>query len=183
VVPRPEAEDNPAWKQPIAYCTVVRDDGQMLCVERLRHQGEGRLHGQLSIGLGGHIEPDDLAGGGGPVRAALSRELHEELVLPLGLPPPEFLGLINDDSTAVGRVHFGLAFCQRVPARGIVQIRESRKMRGAFRHLAGPQGVWQDLARFETWSRILLEARVVEALANTRPAARRSSCGKTQEEP
>lgn len=181
VLPREQAEGDPGWKQPIPYCTIVRQ-GLCFCVERLPRQGETRLHGRLSVGLGGHIAEEDL-GGADPVRTALHRELAEEVSLPPGTSASHFLGLVNDDGDEVGRVHFGLVFGVVIPAEGSVRVLESLKMRGDFRHLVGPDGLWQDLHRFETWSRILLEARALEALATHAPRRRGKSCGKTQEEP
>ncbi|MEZ5963510.1 MAG: hypothetical protein R3F56_06660 [Planctomycetota bacterium] len=181
--PREVAERTPAWKQPIPYCMLVRR-GEVFCVERLPRQGEARLHGKLSVGLGGHVEAADLDPEEGPILTALRRELAEEVRLPPApLPAPRFVGLVNDDSDAVGEVHFGLVFCQHLPDGGSVEILESSKMRGAFRHLAGLSGLWQDSVRFESWSRMLIEAGAVEALANHAPAAPEESCGKTQEEP
>lgn len=169
LLPRAAAEIDPDWKQPIPYCMLVRGT-EVFCVERLPRQGESRLHGRLSLGLGGHVEAVDLGSPGGPVQAALRRELAEEVRLPaLDLPPPVFLGLVNDESDPVGKVHFGLVFSQQIPAQGTVEIVESPKMRGAFRHLAGTHGLWQDLDRFETWSRMLLEAGAVEAPRKSRP--------------
>ena len=69
------------------------------------------------------------------------------------------MGILNDDSTEVGRVHFGLVFRLRLAPGEKVAIRETLKMRGGWGRLAGPDGLWQDLERFETWSRILLEAQ------------------------
>jgi len=165
-VERALAERSPQWKQPIPYCLIVRGS-EVFCVERLPRQGEGRLHGRLSLGIGGHIDGAELADNRGPVHAALLRELHEEVALPADVPArPAFLGLLNDDRDEVGRVHFGLVFAQALRPGDEVQIVESTKMRGGFRRLVGPDGLWQDLARFETWSRILLEAGAVESLAS-----------------
>jgi predicted NUDIX family phosphoesterase len=183
LVDRGAAEQEPEWKQPIPYCLLIRP-GEVFCVERLPAQGEGRLHGRLSLGIGGHVGPQDTGRSGDPVLAALRRELAEEVRLEGTLPPPGFVGLVNDDAEAVGRVHFGLVFSQWLPREASVEIVESSKMAGDFRLLAGPQGLWQDLPRFESWSRILLRARAVEALATGHATTARSqSCGKTQEEP
>jgi predicted NUDIX family phosphoesterase len=163
-VPRDAAERTPAWKQPIPYCTIVRQT-QVFCVERLPRQGEERLHGRLSIGLGGHIDPLDGGHEGGAIRGALHRELREEVcLLPHGSawPAPHFLGLLNDDASEVGRVHFGVVFAVALSDQADLQIVESSKMRGGFRHLAAWGDPWQDLHRLESWSRILLEARAVE---------------------
>ncbi len=168
-VPRPEAEDNPAWKQPIPYCLVTQGE-QLLTVRRTRGQSERRLHGLWSIGLGGHVQAEDR--GSGPLfENSLRRELEEELAIPgLDRLQPRFLGLLNDDSNPVGRVHVGLVYRLEVPSprapdsapqQKSVRIRETSKMTGGFRSLVGSQNLWQDRSRFETWSRILLEALVL----------------------
>ncbi len=160
-VPRPEAEDNPSWKQPIPYCLVTRGQ-QILTVRRTRGQSEQRLHGLHSIGLGGHVQPEDR--GAEPLfERALRRELGEELELPgLNRLQPLFLGLLNDDSNPVGQVHVGLVYrlevSPDVDRQKSVQIRERSKRTGGFRSLVGSENLWQDRSRFETWSRILLEA-------------------------
>ena len=162
-VPRPDAEDNPSWKQPIPYCLVTRGE-QILTVRRTRGQSEQRLHGLYSIGLGGHVQPEDR--GPEPLfERALRRELDEELTIPgLNRLQPLFLGLLNDDSNPVGQVHMGLVYRLEVsPGEArhkSVQIRERSKMTGGFRSLVGSENLWQDRSRFETWSRILLEALV-----------------------
>ncbi len=173
-VPRPEAEDNPAWKQPIPYCLVTQGE-QLFTVRRTRGQSERRLHGLWSIGLGGHVQAEDR--GSGPLfENSLRRELEEELAIPgLDRLQPRFLGLLNDDSNPVGRVHVGLVYrlevpsprapgsepLSSVPRQKSVRIRETSKMTGGFRSLVGSQNLWQDRSRFETWSRILLEALVL----------------------
>ncbi len=168
-VPRPEAEDNPAWKQPIPYCLVTQGE-QLLTVRRTRGQSEQRLHGLWSIGLGGHVQAEDR--GSGPIfEHSLRRELEEELVIPgLDRLEPRFLGLLNDDSNPVGRVHVGLVYRLELPCsehpdsehqHKSVRIRETSKMTGGLRSLVGSQNLWQDRSRFETWSRILLEALVL----------------------
>ncbi len=176
---RPTAEMTPAWKQWIPYCVLrcgrrgpqgVEGRG-VLTVRRTRGQSEARLHGAWSIGLGGHIEPED--GAGNPVDAAgffeqaLRRELSEELDLRrVQLPAPTFLGLLNDDSTEVGRVHAGLVYavdldlpCEQ--ARELVRIGEISKMHGGFTHLVEFAELWQNPASFETWSQMLVRAGIV----------------------
>jgi predicted NUDIX family phosphoesterase len=183
---RDEAEQQPAWKQTIPYC-VFRRPGQVFCVQRKTAQTESRLHGKLSIGIGGHVNPPaavgdftggDFTGGGSPAagaggiatgighaaaffRSALARELAEELH---GTEVPEFtptfLGLLNDDSEGVGRVHSGLVFAADWPADRGLRVREVSKMAGGFRPLAELQPLWQDPARFESWSRMLFEAGI-----------------------
>jgi predicted NUDIX family phosphoesterase len=174
-VPRAPAEAEPAWKQLIPYCMLARA-GQLFVVRRTSAQSEARLHGRLSIGLGGHLGPAD--GEGEPMIAnGLERELREEIFLPDSLPEPRFLGLLNDDQTEVGRVHCGLVFRLDLLPGTAIRIRETHKMSGRFHPLPTDAGsrrssapdtpaplvetpeVWQDPGRFESWSRLLLEAR------------------------
>lgn len=173
-VPRDQAEDNPSWKQPIPYCVVSSGD-RVFTVQRTRGQSEARLHGLYSIGLGGHVEPQDR--GNSLFERGLRRELAEELVIPaLNDAQLLFLGLLNDDSNPVGRVHMGLVYGLDVgDPTGLqkpVQVRESSKMNGGFRSLVESQNLWQDRSRFETWSRILLAALVVPSGGSEDPGLR-----------
>ena len=166
----------------------------VLLVQRTKKGGEARLHESWSVGLGGHIEPVDLntsaeakelqtgvAELGWPqsgqteahnfFAAALARELSEELKLPgqRQTPVPRLLGLINDDSTEVGKVHAGLAYCIDFPvplkkAQQSVDIREISKMRGGFTHLVELAELWQTPSQFESWSQFLLQAEVIRAM-------------------
>ena len=63
-----------------------------------------------SIGIGGHINDEDhtlFTAGLQAFQDAVKREVCEELTVqgPFDARP---VGLINDDSTEVGRVHFGI---------------------------------------------------------------------------
>ena len=171
--PRPKAEQTPAWKQWIPYCVLRCTHNGLptgiFHVRRSSGQGETRLHGLLSIGLGGHIEPRDAApdrADGGFFRRALRRELHEELHLDLPAgAEPRFVGVLNDDATEVGSVHAGLVYVLDLEAtvaaaNQAVTVREVSKMAGAFGHLAEFDDLWQDPQQFETWSQFLIRAGV-----------------------
>lgn len=157
------AEETPAWKQPIPYCVVCRGDREVFCVQRLTGQGEARLHGKISIGIGGHVEPVDELRPGILARAA-ARELGEELFMDLDvdhLSAPRCVGILNDDSNAVGAVHVGLVHIVQVPADTpdtAVRVRETGKMRGGFRGVAGADRLWHDASLLESWSALLLDA-------------------------
>lgn len=174
-VDRDAAEQDPAYKQLIPYC-VIRRPGAVFCVQRRTAQTETRLHGRLSIGIGGHVNPDpaiEKARGEAFFRGALQRELDEELS-GLGDTPPTFLGLLNDDGNAVGRVHAGLVFAidwpHNAPGSQAPKVREISMMTGGFRHLAELNPLWQDRDRFESWSRILIQAGIAGPTAVPRVA-------------
>jgi len=108
--PRARAETNPNFKQIIPY-VVVTDGKSILHYVRGKKAGEQRLVAKGSIGIGGHINDNDdptlFTNYSQAFQDAVKREVCEELAI-----QDEFdakpVGLINDDSTEVGRVHFGV---------------------------------------------------------------------------
>ncbi len=108
-VSRSQAEDDPSLKQIIPYVLVRRGDA-LLHYVRGKGSGEKRLVAKGSIGIGGHINHRDeslFLAGLAFYEEAVHREMHEELRLE-GRFPTRVVALINDDSTPVGRVHFGI---------------------------------------------------------------------------
>lgn len=146
---RPLAEESPAFKQLIPY-VVLRDGPRTLLLERTEGGGDPRLHRKASIGVGGHLNPID--DGDDPLAAGLHREWSEELVADW---EPEFglIGLLNDDSNAVGSVHLGVVFMVEADGRG-VEVREHEKLIGRFATLPEVRAAWD---RMETWSRLVAE--------------------------
>ena len=53
-MPRDEAEQRPDYKQIIPYVILRRGD-EVFVTRRLSKGGEARLHGKISIGIGGQI--------------------------------------------------------------------------------------------------------------------------------
>jgi len=107
--PRAQAETNPDFKQIIPY-VVVTDGKSILHYVRGKKAGEQRLVAKGSIGIGGHINDEDhslFADGLRAFQEAVEREVCEELSIQ-GSFDAKPVGLINDDSTEVGRVHFGI---------------------------------------------------------------------------
>lgn len=149
-MPRSQAERDESWKQVIPY-PVLRDRDQWFLMRRTRSGGDARLHDHYSIGVGGHMNPDD-GGLDGDLERALRREWLEELAVEF-VPEFHFVGLLNDDSTAVGRVHLGAVFEADAAGRP-VKIRETDKLSGRFVDAAGVESVADEL---ETWSRLAFE--------------------------
>lgn len=151
-VERRHAERDPMLKQVIPYALFEREGGLFL-MRRLSKGGEARLHGKLSVGVGGHINPID--GAGDALDAGLKREIEEEVETPAGWRA-EAVGILNDDATAVGAVHFGLVY--RVRPAGDVRVREKDSLEGSFTPRAEVLRLLKDeRPRFETWSALLLD--------------------------
>jgi predicted NUDIX family phosphoesterase len=145
-LPRAEAEEDASWKQVIPYLALF-DRSRIFLMQRTRAGGDRRFHYRWTIGLGGHVDPSD-----GDVEGGLRREWAEEVTADWE-PEPTFLGLLNDDSTAVGRVHLGVVFSAEADGRP-VSVRETDKLRGAF--VDGSE-VLRVYERLETWSQLLFD--------------------------
>jgi len=108
-VPRSMAEMDPGLKQIIPY-VLFRQGERFLHYVRGKGSGEKRLVAKGSIGIGGHINHRDehLFGSGLDFyEEAVQREVQEELQFD-GELRTRIVALINDDSTPVGQVHFGV---------------------------------------------------------------------------
>lgn len=156
-VERQRAERTPAWKQLIPYCVVAAGE-RVLLMKRRAKGGEARLHGKLSIGVGGHINPIDGAETSGSelVLRAARREIEEELEV-RGEYELALCGYLNDDSNPVGAVHLGLVFAANL--HQAPRIREEDVLEG---HMATP-GELREIQRgsargesLETWSSLLI---------------------------
>jgi predicted NUDIX family phosphoesterase len=154
---RGDVEDDPTLKQIIPYL-VVRSGGRIMLFQRTRAGGEGRLHGLYSVGVGGHVARDDVAGAADAVARGLQRELQEELTVG-GAWSARLVGVLNDDDNAVGQVHFGLVHVVDVPS-GAVAIRETDRLTG---RLAAPDEVAAAYPSMETWSQLVVDADILEA--------------------
>jgi predicted NUDIX family phosphoesterase len=144
--PRATMERDPAFKQVIPYL-VLRDGGRYFLMRRTRAGGDERLHDRYSIGIGGHLNPGD-----GDVRGGLLREWSEELDASF---TPEFrlVGLLNDDTTDVGRVHLGVVFVADAAGRPAT-VRETDKLSGGFAEPGAVEAVREGL---ETWSALVFD--------------------------
>jgi predicted NUDIX family phosphoesterase len=103
---RSEVENDPLYKQIIPYL-VFRNNGKIFVMQRKSTASETRLQSKYSLGIGGHIRAEDMANKSLFDWAA--REFDEEVEY-RGAFQIKPIGLINDDSDAVGQVHIGLVF-------------------------------------------------------------------------
>ena len=114
---REEAENDLDFKQWIPYVIIARGE-HILRYRRGSRNGERRLRGCWSIGVGGHIEEQDCQPWRG-YEVGLQREVREETGLEI--PQHQPVAVINDDSDAVGRVHFGVVHVARVAEDAVLQ--------------------------------------------------------------
>ena len=125
----------------------MRDGHRLFLMQRTRAGGDARLHDRYSLGIGGHLNPED-----GGVMGGLLREFHEEMVADWE-PEPRLIGLLNDDDVLVGQVHVGVVFEADAAGRPLA-IRETEKLSGSF---VDPAAVLPVYERLESWSQLLYD--------------------------
>lgn len=158
VMRRGDAEQNPAYKQPIPYALLRKGD-LYFSYERLGGGAESRLHGKLSIGVGGHM---NQAAGAGSFSQLLSTNLNREINEELNLKEADsaniqMIGLINDDATEVGRVHIGVLVTIELPESSEVSVREKDKLSGSWKSLSELTEK-ENYQRMESWSALAVDA-------------------------
>jgi len=146
--PRAELETDERYRQVIPYAIVVHR-GRVLRMRRIGGSREGRLVGLYSIGVGGHVNPEDTCRE--PVTWALYRELWEEVGVRAAAV--RRLGLIVTDRTPVERVHAGVLFW--VEADREPRVRETAKLEA---ELVPPSTLAAYAEGMEGWSRLALSA-------------------------
>jgi predicted NUDIX family phosphoesterase len=149
---RSEAEHDRRYKQLIPYVLVICQD-RILRYRRGKGGQETRLHGLFSVGIGGHISEEDhgLFSAGLGYQEGMRRELMEEVAIEE--VNEVAVALINDDSTDVGYVHFGVVHVLHV-ANEDVAGRRSGIVAPEFVPIAEAT---KDPAGYESWSRFCLE--------------------------
>lgn len=149
---RSDAEGDKHYKQLIPYVLLVRND-RILRYRRGKGGQETRLHGLFSVGIGGHISEEDhgLFSTHRGYRDGMRRELLEEVAVEEANEAA--VAVINDDSTDVGSVHFGVVHLMHV---------ENEEVAGRRSGIVGPEFIpiaeaVKNLSGYESWSCFCLE--------------------------
>ena len=149
---RSEAELDKRFKQLIPYVLIFCND-RILRYRRGKRGQETRLHGLFSVGIGGHISEEDhgLFSNRVGYHEGMRRELVEEV--DIGEVKDAAVAVINDDSTDVGAVHFGVVHVVHVANEDVASGRSG---------IASPEFIpiaaaLKDLSGYESWSRFCLE--------------------------
>ena len=144
-IDRPLAEVSPEFRQIIPY-VIIRNGEHYFVLKRTTKQTEARLHHKLSLGIGGHVNP------GHSLLEGLQKELDEEVDIRANYEM-EFIGMINDDTTDVGRVHLGAAYVLDAQGKEI-KVKETDKMSGEWMSRAALRNARNAM---ESWSQIVYD--------------------------
>src|SRR5213595_3884307 len=149
---RSDAEQDKRYKQLIPYVLIICH-GKILRYRRGRGGQETRLHGLYSVGIGGHIAEEDhgLFSHNRGYQEGMRRELWEEAGI--AKVNDAAVAAINDDTTEVGQVHFGVVHIVPVSDENVATRRSG---------IVGPEFVALEeavkgAAEYESWSRFCLE--------------------------
>lgn len=105
--PRSLMENDPEFLQIIPYM-IYKFQDKLFLMQRSAKASETRLQSKFSLGIGGHIRKEDLSDNSSILQWG-QREFLEEINF-AGSFKSQFLGLLYDDTTEVGKVHLGAIF-------------------------------------------------------------------------
>ena|SRR5581483_7368862 len=147
-LPRSVMETDPRYKQIIPYL-IFEHHNRYFLMQRAAKASEVRLQNKFTLGIGGHIRQEDMSSGA-TIFDWARREFHEEVhyegtldILPLGI--------LNDDSNAVGQVHIGFVFLLRGNSDQISVKSELKSGR-----LVTLQECQEHAERLESWSQTVV---------------------------
>jgi predicted NUDIX family phosphoesterase len=101
---RASMEQDPTYKQIIPYVIFTHENRYFL-MQRSKKASEKRLQSNWTLGIGGHVRKEDMTGSS--LFSLAKREFHEEVSY-AGTVDIELIGLLNDDTNEVGKVHMGI---------------------------------------------------------------------------
>lgn len=146
--PRSVMEQDQKFKQIIPYLVFKHGDRYFL-MQRKAKASETRLQSKFSLGIGGHINLEDLVDGN--IANWARREFDEEVSYS-GSYNIEPLGILNDDSNDVGKVHVGFVYLLHGDTADIA-IKSEHKS-GEMVTLAECAARY---ATMETWTQIVID--------------------------
>lgn len=163
---RAPAETNTELKQIIPYALLVHN-GRVLHYVRGKKAGEQRLVAKGSVGIGGHMNPQDedlFHFDKAAYLQAVAREVNEELKVDTCYTN-HIVALLNDDANPVGQVHLGVVHIFQLETDAIAK-REQMITNLAF---LTPEELRARRENLESWSQICVD-HLDTLLANARNA-------------
>ncbi len=145
---RSKMETDTNYKQIIPYLIFTFDD-KLFLMKRRSNASDTRLQDKYSLGIGGHIREDDIQENS--IFDWAKREFEEEVNYS-GDFEFEPIGLLNDDTNSVGRVHTGFVFLLKGNSDQI-SIRDEHK-EGKLLTLVQCEEFYE---KMESWSQMVFD--------------------------
>lgn len=147
-LPRFQVEEDPSFKQIIPYL-VFAHNGMVFLMQRIENHSEARLANLYSLGIGGHLRKGEIDGK--DIFAWAKREFEEEVDYQGDLTI-KVLGLLNDESNEVGKVHTGLVLLLEGTS-GQIRVKDEHKS-GKLTNFDEAGLLYEQM---ENWSKIVFE--------------------------
>lgn len=126
---RGDVEEDNSYQQIIPYILFSFGD-KFFAYKYLPNAGEQRLvNNDYQLGVGGHINKEDIKEGKDILQEGMTREWQEEVDFKGNLTNKKLVGIINDDSRLVEQVHLGLVY-HFIGDSPDIQVKETDKMEG-----------------------------------------------------
>ena len=143
---RGDVETDPSWQQIIPYI-VFSYNNTFFVYKYLGGAGEPRLHDTYQIGVAGHINQFD-GDKETILETGMMREWNEEVDYRGNFLEKKLVGILNDESGDVEKVHLGLVY-RFIGDSPDITIKETDKMQGEMidfndilGHIKNTKGSW-----------------------------------------
>jgi len=157
---RGDVETDNSFQQIIPYI-VFNFGSKYFLYKYLPKAGEKRLIDSYQIGVGGHINKEDIKDGKDVVEEGMMREWQEEVEFKGNIISKKFVGILNDDSRPVEKVHLGLVY-NFIGDGPEISIKETDKMVGELielkdigKKIKNNDGVWVQIVYKEYLLKLL----------------------------
>ncbi len=125
---RGEVEKNPSFQQIIPYILFSFKD-KFFLYKYIKGAGEKRLINNYQLGVGGHINLIDAKEKEGILERAAMREWNEEINYKGDILSKKLIGILNDDTRPVEKVHIGLIY-HFIGDSPEISVKETNNMKG-----------------------------------------------------
>lgn len=125
---RGEVEKNPSFQQIIPYILFSFKD-KFFLYKYIKGAGEKRLINNYQLGVGGHINLIDAKEKEGILERAAMREWNEEINYKGDILSKKLIGILNDDTRPVEKVHIGLIY-HFIGDNPEISVKETNNMKG-----------------------------------------------------
>ncbi len=147
---RGDMENDSSFQQIIPHIVFNFQDKYFI-YKYLPKAGEQRLVDTYQLGIGGHINKEDVGGEKDVLENGMMREWNEEVDFKGNILEKKLVGILKDDSRPVEKVHLGLVY-NFVGDSPEISIKETDKMEGELvdkkdigKYIEGNPGIWVQL--------------------------------------
>lgn len=158
-------EHDPEYRQILPH-SVLTHKGKVWAYRRTKSGGEARLHGKVSVTVGGHWDLDDLVTTdsvidlGASLENAAQRELSEEIDIQSSiLTRIQMEKCICADDTPVDRLHLAIVYFMELDGTDVFSKEDQLDALGFFK----PEELLAGDYELETWARIICERLIANA--------------------